>query len=75
MDADAFSSPASAGPVLGAVRPLSQNSAASLKGGGCHPHFTEEETKAEVGTQGKALSPPSILKQGSFHCTEKSVGP
>lgn len=48
VDADAFSSPASAGPVLGAARPLSQEPPASLKGGDCHPHFTEEETKAEV---------------------------
>lgn len=59
MDADAFLSPASAGPVLGAVRPLSQNSEASLKGGDGHPHFTEEETKAEVGPLGKALIPLS----------------
>lgn len=50
---------ASAGPVLGAAQPLSQDSPASLKGGDCHSHFTEEEAKAEVGTQGKARSPLS----------------
>lgn len=73
------SSPASAGPMLGAVCSLTQNSPASLKDGDCHPHFIDEESMARVGPQGEAqpsflVPEPSLLRQKSFHCTEKSVG-
>lgn len=73
------SSPASAGPMLGAVCSLTQNSPASLKDGDCHPHFIDEESMARVGPQGEAqpsflVPEPSLLRQKSFHCPEKSVG-
>lgn len=47
--------------------------------GDCHPHFIDEESMARVGPQGEAqpsflVPEPSLLRQKSFHCTEKSVG-